>query len=352
VPLALVEHVHMPLDLLDDAAAALEAGIALEPALHRKALELVEVILARQPRSIRGTRARARSLAAAGRADEAVAGFRALADLDRRSLPDALEGLDSVLRDAPRHAEARLRRAEVLVEMGRAKEAVEALDALLGDVAGGDAMELRALSMLASAREALQDFDGAREALRLAGRRHPAEPAIPVRLRANRAARLACEIGRHRAAREEGKPGDADLDLAEALLESGDAAAAPTAAGPEPGDGPALSRWRTLRGRAFLRLGAPGDAVEELEKAVDVPGTAEGRTPAARDALFYCGVAQLRMGETLKAIRRLEQAAHADPGHRRVREVLDRVYSEERGRLERPTALTEDLETLQGNAGA
>ena len=75
-------------------------------------------------------------------------------------------------------------------------------------------------------------------------------------------------------------------------------------------------------------------------------------SPAARDALFYCGMAQLRMGEMLKAIRRLEQAAHADPAHRRVREVLDRVYSEERRRLERPTALTEDLETLKGHAGA
>ena len=345
-PLALAEHVHLPLDLHDDAAAALEAALALDPSLHRKALELVEVVLARVPKSMLGTRARARALAAAGRADEAVAGFRALADLDPRCLPDALEGFDSVLEDAPAHAEARYRRAEVLVALGRAKDAVEALDALLGAVAAGDEMERRALLMLASARESLEDFDGARDAIRLAGKHHPSESSVPVRLRANRAARLACEAARHRAARVEGQAGDADLDLAEALLEAGDAAAAPTAAGPEPGGGAALSRWRMLRGRAFLRLGAPGDAVDELEKAIEVPGTGEAATPAARDALFYGGMAQLRMGEIVKAIRRLEQAAHVDPAHRRVRDVLDRIYAEERRRLERPTALTEDLETL------
>jgi tetratricopeptide (TPR) repeat protein len=350
IPLALAESVRLPLELDDDAAADLEAALDLDPSCHRKALELSEVILARSPKCVGGARARARALAAAGRFDEAVDGFRALADLDSRRLGDALEGLDGILRDAPSHPAARLRRGEVLRESGKPKEAAKALEALLADTAPRDPAGYRVLGELARAREDLWDFAGALEALRQAGERHPSEPSVAPRIRANHGARLVARAASLRSKTEDGKPGEADLDLAEALLEAGDPKAGPAAAGPEPPPGPALARWRTLRGRALLRAGSALDAVEELEAAVQVEGVEEAATPAARDALYYCGLAHLRTGELLKATRRLEQVARVAPGHRRVRDALDRVYAEDRRRLAVPLTHTSDLESMPREA--
>ena len=87
--------------------------------------------------------------------------------------------------------------------------------------------------------------------------------------------------------------------------------------------------------------------MEELEEAVKIEGVDAAETPEARDALFFCGVALLRAGELVRAIRRLEQAARVAPEHRRVREVLDRVYAEERRHADRPLAVTVDLESMR-----
>ncbi len=346
IPLAQAEFIQLPLSLLDDAAAALEATLALDPVGHSKVLALAEVILQRDPKSAPGTRTRGRALAAAGRFDEAVPAFRALADLDPRMREDALAGLDSVLEDGPGHPEGQYRRAEILLELGRAKEAVDQAEAQLGGMRPGDPRAFRTLALLATAREALGDFDGALAALRRAAKEHPGEASVPPRIRANRAGRFASRAAEFRGKRVEGRAGEADLDLAEALLESGEALPALTAVGPEPEAGTALARWRTLRGRAFLVLGSGMEALEELEEAAKQKGIEDAKTPGARDSLFFCGLAHLRTGEMLKAIRRFEQVARVAPGHRRVREVLDRVYDEDRRRLERPLAVTADLETL------
>ena len=106
------------------------------------------------------------------------------------------------------------------------------------------------------------------------------------------------------------------------------------------------SRWKTVRGRAFFVLGSAAEAVLELEEALKAKDMEEAKTATARDALYFCGCAHLRTGEMLKAIRRLEQVARVAPEHRRVREALDRVYEEDRRRLERPLSFTQDLETL------
>jgi hypothetical protein len=131
-----------------------------------------------------------------------------------------------------------------------------------------------------------------------------------------------------------------------AVLDGGDPLAALSAAGPQPDKGEALARWRTIRGRAFLVLGSAAEAVQELEEALKVKGMEDAKSDVARDALYFCGCAHLRTGEMLKAIRRLEQAARVAPEHRRVREALDRVYEEDRRRLERPLSFTQDLETM------
>jgi tetratricopeptide (TPR) repeat protein len=352
VPLALAEFIHLPLGLLEETAGALTAALAVDPSCHAKALLLAEQVLAREGKSPAGTAARARALTAAARYDDAVAGFRALAELDPRHREDALAGFDSVLEGGPGHPEAQYRRSEILLELGRAKESAEQATALLEALAPKDPRGLRALLLLACAREALEDFDGGLEALRRARAEHPEEPSVPPRVRANFAARLAAraaEAGKHGGAA--GKPGV--LDAAEAILDGGDPATALTAVGPEPEKGEALARWRTIRGRAFFVLGKPAEAVVELEEALKAKGMEEAKTEASRDALYFCGLSQLRVGEVLKAIRRLEQAARVAPEHRRVREAVDRVYEDDRRRLERPLSFTQDLETLRkGTAGA
>jgi tetratricopeptide (TPR) repeat protein len=338
VPLAEAEFVHLPLDLLDDAALAVEAGLALDPVRHAKALALAETVLGRDAKSKFGTRVRARALAAAGRLDEAVAAFRALAELDPRMREDALAGFDGVLAAGPGHGEAQYRRAEVLLELGRAKEATAQAEALLGSLRPSEPRELPALFLLANAKEGLGDFAGALEALRRAAKNHPAAPAVLPRIRANRVARLATRLA--------SLPEGSELERGEATLEAGDARGALTEVGPEPQQPEALAGWRTIRGRAFFVLGEAANALAELEEAVKGK-TEEGRSPAARDALYYCGLAYLRTGEMLKAVRRLEQVARVAPKHRRVREALDRVYDEDRRRLERPLLFTQDLETLE-----
>ncbi len=340
VPLALAEFIHLPLDLLDETAADLDAALALDPVGHGKVLSLAEGVLSRNPRSAPGTRVRARALAAGGRFDEAVKGFRDLADLDPRMREDALAGLDGVLEDGPGHPEAQYRRAEILLELGRAEEGAEQVESLVGALRPGDPRGLRARLLLATAREALGDFDAALASLRTAAGEHPGEPSVPPRIRANFAARLAADAAAFR------KEGDRDLDAGAAVLDAGDPLAALTAVGPQPEKGEDLARWRTLRGRAFFVLGSATEAVEELEEALKAKGMEDAKTETARDALYFCGLAHLRTGEMLKAIRRLEQVARIAPAHRRVREALDRVYDEDRRRLERPLSFTQDLETL------
>jgi tetratricopeptide (TPR) repeat protein len=341
VPLAEAEWIDLPLDLLAEAAAALDAALALDPVRHEKVLALAEAVLARDGKSAPGTRVRARALSAAGRFDEAVKGFRTLADLEPRMREDALAGFDGILEAGPGHPEAQYRRAEVLLELGRAAEATEQAEALVGSLRPGDERGLRARLLLAAGLEALGRFDDALEALRQAAKEHPHEPSVPPRIRANYFVRLSSEAERLR------REGDADLDVGRAILEGGDALGSLTAVGPEPEKGEGLARWRTIRGRAFFVIGSAADAVEELEEALKAKGMEDAKGATSRDALYFCGLAHLRTGEMLKAIRRLEQVARVDPAHRRVREALDRVYDEDRRRLDRPLHFTQDLESLR-----
>lgn len=346
VPLAQAEFVFLPLDLLDDASDALEAALALDPALHGKVLLLAELVLTRDPRSARGTRVKGRALAAAGRVDEAVAAFRALADLDGRLRADALAGLDGILEDGPSHALAQFHRACLLRELGRPAEAAAQAAALASVLRPGDPLEYRTLLLLADAGEALADFDGALEALRRAAAHHPREAGLLPRIRSNMAARMAARQAELRGRPDAARPGGAGLELAEVLLDGGEGRAALSAVGPRPEGGEPLGRWHLLRGRAFLALGDAGAALDELEAAVAVKGLDEARPGTGREAIFFLGIAHLLVGEPMKATRRLEQVARAAPDHRRVREVLDRIYDEDRRKVDRPLALTADLESL------
>jgi len=345
-PLAQAEFIFLPLDLLEDAGEALEAAHALDPARHEKVLALAQALLARDPRSVRGTRVRGHALAAAGRLEDAVQCFSSLVHIDPRRREDALAGVEEVLSAGPGHEKARQTRADLLEQLGRHAEAAEQCEAILKSVRPGDRAELAAIYTLVSAREALGDFDAARDALRRAGKNHPGEAAVPVRLRANMAARLAARVKDLRDSPDAAKAGTAALDLAAALLDAGEFRAALTAVGPQPEKPESLARWRMLRGRAFLLLGEAAAGLEDLEGALEAKGMEEGKGDAARDALFFCGLAHLRCGEVLKAIRRFEQLARVAPAHRRVREVLDRVYDEDRRRLDRPAEMTADLESL------
>lgn len=345
-PLAQAEFHFLPLDLLEDAGEALEAAHAIDPSRHPKVLALADALLSRDPRSVRGTRVRGRALAAAGRLDEAVAAFGTLVQIDPARREDALAGIEEILAAGPAHPAARQRRSELLVDLGRPAEAAAQCEAILASVRPGDRAELAALFTLVAAREALGEFDAARDALRRAGKNHPGEASVPVRLRAGMAARLAARTRELRAAPDAAKAGGSALDLAAALADAGECRAALAAVGPQPEKAEALARWRMLRGRAFVLLGEAGAALDELDAALEPKGMEEGKSETARDALFFCGVAHLRCGEVLKAIRRFEQLARVAPSHRRVREVLDRVYDEDRRRLERPLETTVDLESL------
>ena len=346
VPLAQAEYIHLPLDLLPDAAAALEAAFAIDPSLHGRVLALAELVLTRDPGSAPGTRVKGRALAEAGRLDEAVAAFRALADLDGRLRGDALAGLDGILEEGPGHPQAQFQRAALLRDLGRGREAEAQAAALAAAVRPGDPLEHRTLLLLADARETLGDFDGALEALRLAVARHPRETGLLPRIRANMAARLAARTAALRAAAAKGGAGGPALELAEVLLDAGDRRGALTAVGPQPDRGESLARWHLLRGRAFLALGDGGAALDELEAAVSVKGVDEAKPGTGRDAVFFLGLAHLRAGEPMKASRRLEQVGRVAPEHRRVREILDRVYDEDRRKVDRALALTDDLESL------
>jgi len=345
VPLAQAEFIHLPLDLLDDAADAMEAALDIEPACHGRVRILAAVLLERDPRSAKGTRAHGRALVEGGRLAEATEAFRVLADLDPRLREDALRGLDGVLAAGPGLREAAFHRARILLGLGRGKEAVRQAEALAAAVPPDDPEELRTLHLLADAREATGDFDGALAALRDAAARHGRDPSVAPRIRANGKARLEARAAELRSA-PEGRRGESDGDLAETLLELGRPAEALAAVGPLPEKGKALARWKVLRGRAFLDLGSGMNAQAELEDAFAIKGVPEAKDDIGRDALYFGGLAFLRNGEILKAIRRFEQLAAVAPAHRRVREALDRVYDDDRRGLERPLEVTAVLDAI------
>ncbi len=348
--LALAEYVHLPLDLLEDAAADLETALERAPARHVQVLSLAAIILERDARSPLGHRARGRAQVAAEDPDGAVATFRDLAALHPRHRKDALAGLDAALRVQPDHAEGQYRRAEILLSLDRAAEAEEQAAALATALRSDSPWHFRAHMLLAGTREALGDFPGALDALRAAAMAHPDEPAVYPRIRANRAARLRARAAALSAAPASARPA-ADLDRGETLLDAGDPRGALTGVGPPPADPEALARWRVLRARAFLVLGSAPGALAELEEAFGVKGVEKGGTPTGRDALLVAGIAHLRAGETVKAIRRFEMLARVDPAHGRVREILDRLYEEDRRGGDHALEVTSDLEALPAAAG-
>jgi tetratricopeptide (TPR) repeat protein len=281
--------------------------------------------------------------AAAAKTPDARAPRLVLADhyLATKRFSDVLVLLDGLTGDDDENGAVTLRRADAMLGLGQADEAVQVLDAFIaqyplsttawvlkaralldeGDAMGGTSAAERAVKsdptsaearvVLARGYEALDDPDLAYREYAEAQRLNPTMPGL-----AEPMAVLGLRTGRYRAAlaaarqAAERAPNDRDVRraLVEALVRSGRAAEAEGRLAPLLKATPLPPRVQLLRGLVHAARGRDADARADLEAALRA-------APAAMDALAALVELDLAHGQIDTARQRVESALATRPGH-------------------------------------
>ncbi len=233
----------------------------------------------------------------------------------------AIAALDAVP-EAARDARYYTYRAGVLLNVGQAEAAAQAIDrALALDPNAADALAERAVIAVVQNRreDALAD---ARRAVELAPDSAPARIALSYALQASFDLEAARATLREAAVRT---PDNALVQarLAELELSFGNLNAAEAAAARAVALAPDLARTQMVLGFAALTRIDLAQAKAAFERAIEL----DSAEPLARLGL---GLAKIRAGELADGRRELEIAAALDPNNSLIRSYLGKAYFDER----------------------
>jgi len=285
--------------VLDGAAPSAELTASLATAYtllgdHAKAQQLVEAALKGAPDNVPLMLAKVRMLGGEGKSDEALA------------------GVETVLRNAPRSVDAWLLKGDLLTY---AKRQNEAAVASYRQAVAIDAKSMRAQVSLITALVMLSDIDGASQQFESFRKIFPAHPQT-----AFFAAELAFMKGQHQQARAlftplvQASPNNTLLLTLSAAneLKLGNAPEAESLLVRAVKLAPNQLQPRHLLAQAYARMGQPSRSLEALKPLL-------ARAPVDAESLYLAAVAHMQLGNAQVSESLLARAEVAAPDNARVK---------------------------------